>query len=54
MANGRTSWLTRRIGLALARRALWRALAGNGTAGGGALATVISGARATPDLRHRG
>ena len=54
MANGRTSWLTRMIGLALARRALWRALAVNRTAGPGALAMVISGARETPDLRRGG
>jgi hypothetical protein len=53
MANGRTSRLTRMIGLALARRALWRALAVNGTAGG-VLATVISGARQAPDLHHGG
>ena len=54
MANGRSSWLTRMVGLALARRALWRALAVDGAAGADALAMVIAGARETPDLRHGG
>jgi hypothetical protein len=54
MANGRTSWLTRTVGLALARRALRRALAGNGLAAGATLERVISGAGRTPDLRRSG
>jgi hypothetical protein len=53
MANGRTSWLTRTVGLALARRALWRTLAGNGTAAADALATVITSAGVPSGQRRR-
>jgi hypothetical protein len=44
MAHGRSSWLIRAVGLALARRALRRALAACSTSPDAILATVISGA----------
>jgi hypothetical protein len=42
MPPGRTSWLRRSVGLALARRALWRSLAARGSDPEAGLARVIA------------
>jgi hypothetical protein len=47
MAHGRSSWLIRAVGLALARRMLRRALSGSSASPYAVLATVVSG---TPRL----
>jgi hypothetical protein len=43
MPAGRPSWLQRSVGLSLARRALWRALAVRGDGVEASLAVVIAG-----------